>query len=155
MERVHQTIGNMIRTFSVQSNTGLDEEDPWSGILAAVAFAVRATVHTTTQASPSQLVFGRDAMLPITHQAKWTYIKERKQKLITTNNIRENKNRLEYTYQVGQQVYIKQEQSRKYGTDAYRGPAEVTRVHDNGTVRIRFGKIEDTYNIRQLEPLKV
>ena len=51
VERVHQTIGNMLRTFSIQSNTGLDEEDPWSGILAAVAFAVRATVHTTTQAS--------------------------------------------------------------------------------------------------------
>ena len=155
VERVHQTIGNMLRTFSIQSNTGLDEKDPWSGILAAVAFAVRATVHTTTQASPSQLVFGRDAMYPINHQAKWTYIKDRKQKLILTNNIRENKNRMEYEYQIGQLVYIKQEQSRKYGTDAYRGPGTVTKVHDNGTVRVRFGSIEDTYNIRQLEPHKV
>ena len=34
-ERVHQTIGNVIRTFQVQE---LDfEEDPWAGILTAVA----------------------------------------------------------------------------------------------------------------------
>ena len=120
-----------------------------------MAFAVRATVHTTTQASPSQLVFGRDAMYPINHQANWTYIKDRKQKLMLTNNKRENKNRMDYEYRIGQQVYIKQEQSRKYGTDAYNGPHTVTRVHNNGTVRVRFGNIEDTYNIRHLEPLKV
>ena len=48
IERVHQTIGNMIRTFSVQST---DDENPWNGISSAVAFAVRATVHTTTRAS--------------------------------------------------------------------------------------------------------
>ena len=155
VERVHQTIGNMVRTFSVQDNNYIDENDPWSGILAAVAFAVRATVHTTTQASPSQLVFGRDAMYPINHQANWTYIQDRKKKLILANNERENKSRKEYEYHNGQVVYIKQEQSRKYGTDTYAGPATVTRVHDNGTVRVRFGNLEDTYNIRQLEPLKV
>jgi transposase InsO family protein len=43
IERVlHQTIGNMICTFSVQST---DDNNPWNGILLAVAFAVRATVH--------------------------------------------------------------------------------------------------------------
>ena len=76
VERVHQTIGNMLRTFSVHQNP-VDEEDPWLGILAAVAFGVRATVSTTTQASPMQLVFGRDAILSITHKANWQYIKEK------------------------------------------------------------------------------
>ena len=62
IERAHQTIGNVLRTFQVQ-NTILDKDDPWSGILAATMFAMRATVHTTLQATPSQLVFGRDSML--------------------------------------------------------------------------------------------
>ena len=44
VERVHQTIGNMMRTFSYKE---LDPEDPWTGILSAVAFAVRAAVHAT------------------------------------------------------------------------------------------------------------
>ena len=59
-ERVHQTIGNMIRTFDLYDNDGID--DPWSGILAAVMAAVRSKYSTTTQATPMQLVFGRNAM---------------------------------------------------------------------------------------------
>ena len=65
VERVHQTIGNMIRTFEVQENQDLDESDPWSGILTALAFVVRSTLHTTTKETPMQLVFGRDAMINI------------------------------------------------------------------------------------------
>ena len=55
IERVHQTIGNIFRTFDVQS---MASNGPWGGILAATMFAVRATFHTTLQASPMQLVFG-------------------------------------------------------------------------------------------------
>jgi hypothetical protein len=42
IERVHQTIRNIIRTFNVQA---LDTNDPWSGLLTATMFAVRATEH--------------------------------------------------------------------------------------------------------------
>ena len=56
LERVHQTIGNILRTFKVQ-NMVLDDENPWEGILASTMFALRATVHTTTQHTPAQLIF--------------------------------------------------------------------------------------------------
>ena len=88
LERVHQTIGNIIRTFLFDD---LEEDDPWSGILSAAAFAIRATVSTTTEKSPMQLVFGRDAILNIQHTADWNRIKKRKQKLIKQNNIREKR----------------------------------------------------------------
>eukprot|EP00957_Ditylum_brightwellii_P068477 5198754-Ditylum_brightwellii.AAC.1 len=42
VERIHQTIGNMLRNFQVHS-TELDKDYPWSGILGAVMFATRAT----------------------------------------------------------------------------------------------------------------
>jgi hypothetical protein len=74
IERVHQTIGNIIRTFDVQT---MDENDPWAGILAATMFAVRATYHTTLKASPMQLVFGRDAMLNIKHVTNWDHVRQR------------------------------------------------------------------------------
>jgi hypothetical protein len=35
----------------------------WTGIIAAVSFVIRATVHTTLKAKPMQLVFCRDAIL--------------------------------------------------------------------------------------------
>ena len=53
LERVHQTIGNIIRTFKVQDMV-LDDDNPWDGILAATMFALRSTVHTTTQHTPTQ-----------------------------------------------------------------------------------------------------
>ena len=68
IKRIHQTIGNIIRTFDVSN---IVNNDPWSGILAATMFSVRATYHTTLQASPTQLVFGLDAILNIKHVADW------------------------------------------------------------------------------------
>ena len=60
----------------------MDEQEPWSGILSAAMFALRSTYHTTLEATPMQLVFGRDAILPIIHQADWQHIKTKKQRLI-------------------------------------------------------------------------
>ena len=71
IEQIHQIIGNIIRTFDVSN---IVNNDPWSGILAATLFAVSATYHTRLQASPMQLVFGRDANLNISHVAKWEHI---------------------------------------------------------------------------------
>jgi hypothetical protein len=59
IERVHLTLGNMLRSFEMQNKT-LNEEDPWSSFLAATAWAIRSTYHTTLHATPTQLVFGRD-----------------------------------------------------------------------------------------------
>ena len=52
IERIHQTIGNIIRKFDVSN---IVNNDPWSGILAVTMFAVRGTYHTTLQASQMQL----------------------------------------------------------------------------------------------------
>ena len=79
VERVHQVIGNMIRTFELEDNY-LDEDDPWKGILSPTAFAVRSTFHTTLQSSPGQLVFGRDMIFNIQHTANWEYIKKENNK---------------------------------------------------------------------------
>jgi len=103
LERIHQTIGNMVRTHQVGS-ADVDENDPWSGILAAMMFAVRATYHTTTQATPAQLVFGRDAILNIMFDADWKVIRERKQRAINYNNMRENAKHISHKYKEGDLV---------------------------------------------------
>ena len=75
IKRIHQTIGNIIRTFDVSN---IVKNDSWSGILATTMFAVHATYHTTLQASPMQLLFGRDAILNIKHVSDWEHIRQRK-----------------------------------------------------------------------------
>lgn len=154
IERVHQTIGQMIRTLEVQNTENL--VNPFQGILSAVCFAIRATVHTTLQATPSQLVFGRDHILNIKYEANWKQIRDQKQKLINKNNKLENKKRKEYNYTVGQKVLIKTEQSRKYGRNPYQGPYEIITLNNNGSVRLRSllgrGAVYQTYNIRNIYP---
>ena len=149
LERVHQTIGNMFRTCQVQYS---EDTDPIDGVLAACMFAVRATYHTTTQATPSQLVFGRDAILNTKFVANWKHIKERKTNRILKNNKQENQSRKPYQYHVGQKVLVRNEQSRKYGVDPYQGPYEIVHINNNGSIRIRKGHVQMTYNIRNLHP---
>ena len=103
IERIHQVISNMIKTFELE-NIPLDPKDPWSGILAATAHAVCSTCHTVLQATPGQLTCGRDMIFNIKHMANWQAIKERKQKLINKNNERENKKCIKHTYQVNEKV---------------------------------------------------
>ena len=116
VERAHQTIHNMIRTNQIRDKRDLTFES-WKGVLSALGFAMRATVHTTNRATLSQLVFGRDAMLNVTFEANWQYIKDRKQKLIQQNNKRENAKRIPHEYSVGDQVLVLQEPNRKHGAD--------------------------------------
>ena len=75
IERVHQTLSNMIRSFQLHK-TILDKDDTWSGMLSACMYAIRATVHITLQATPTQLVFGRDANLNIQFEANWNFIRK-------------------------------------------------------------------------------
>ena len=114
-------------------------------------------LHTTTNATPSQLVFGRDAFLPIGFQADWSYIAERKQHLIVKNNERENAKRAPHQYVVGDVVLIKKNNSRKHGGSQALGPFGITQVYNNGTVQLRrqtpSGNAKyETWNIRQLRP---
>jgi hypothetical protein len=152
VERVHQVIGNIIRTFELQDNY-LDEEDPWKGILSATAFAVRATYHTTLQKTPGQLVFGRDMIFNVKHAANWEFIRARKQNIIKKNNKRENAKRTPHTYRINDKVMLKIGTENKYETP-YKGPFKIQAVNTNGTVRLKMGAVIDTVNIRRLQPFR-
>jgi hypothetical protein len=65
VEHAHQILGNLIRSFQLQNKPYYDLEDPWGGILTAVAFALRSMYHATLQAMPGQLIFGRDMVLNV------------------------------------------------------------------------------------------
>ena len=85
LESIHQTIGNIIRTFELHEADV--EEDLWPGVLGVAAFAVRSTYHTTLQKTPGQLVFGRDMIFNLQHIANWEYICQREQGLDKTKQL--------------------------------------------------------------------
>ena len=47
LETVHQTMGDVLRTFKVEVMV-LNNENPWVGILASSMFSLCAMVHTKT-----------------------------------------------------------------------------------------------------------
>ena len=151
LERVHQTFGNIIRTFEVH-HSEMTSESPWDGILSATMFALRATYHLTLQATPIQLVFGRDAMLNVQFQADWQLIKQLKQKQIHQDNLKENKRRIPHEYKIGDKVLYLIQPKGKYNENPYKGPYEITKINNNGTVQIHKGAIYETVNIRLLKP---
>jgi len=128
----------MICTRQIRDKHNLDPEFGWSGVLAACRKAMNSTVHTTSRATLSQLVFGRDALLNVSFKADWQHIasKERKQKLITQNNKRENAARVPHQYNVGDIVTVDTGKQRKHGHDPNLGPQRITQAHVNGTVHL-------------------
>ena len=73
------------------------EEATFEPFLTACPYAIRCTYHTTLQATPGQLVFGRDMILPITFKADWALIARCKQEQINASNYFENKKELNIT----------------------------------------------------------
>jgi hypothetical protein len=47
-----------------------------NGDLSSAAYAIISTFHTTLKATPGQLVFGRDTVLPINFVADWGAIEQ-------------------------------------------------------------------------------
>ena len=89
LEIIHQITANLKWMFDLQNNY-LDKDDPWSGILADTDFAVQSTYHTTLQATPGQLVFGRAMILNTPFIADREDSRLFKKKIIDKNNQLEN-----------------------------------------------------------------
>ena len=60
-----------------------------------------------------QLVFGRYAILNIKHVANWEHIRHRKQLLINNNNMRENMQRNNHQYNIGDKILVKRKKNSK------------------------------------------
>ena len=77
LERIHQVLGNLLRTFRIQQ-TYVDKNNLLTGILAAAEFAILSTTNIQKGYSPRQLIFGRGMILPIKHRVDWELIRQQK-----------------------------------------------------------------------------
>jgi transposase InsO family protein len=151
VERVHQVLADMLRTFELEKRE-LDKHDPWSEFLTAVGYAIRSTYHTTLEASPAQLVFGRDMMLPVTINADWTRIQQQRQKAMIRNNERENKSRIDHTYERNSLVLLDKPGILRKMSTPRSGPYKIVQVYTNGTIRIKRGRVSERVSIRRVTP---
>ena len=79
LERIHQVLGNLVRTFNISTQTYVDEDYLWTGILAAAEFEITWTNNSQKGYSPGQFIFGRDLIIPMKHRVDWELLLQRKQ----------------------------------------------------------------------------
>ena len=88
VERIHQVVQNMIKTKELDKFV-FDYIDPWGEILSSVAWAIRASYHTTLMSTPAQLVFGRDMLFNMKKTINWKLITNNKRiRLLLIINVR-------------------------------------------------------------------
>jgi hypothetical protein len=129
IKRIHQVVHNMKRVQAISGKKDVKETYKLEGVLEAIHSAVLSVVYTTTRATPTQLVvFRRDALLNISFEADWQYIKERKQRRIVQNNSKENSKRIPHEYKPGDEVMIGLNPS-PFGLNPRLGTESRTDVH--------------------------
>jgi hypothetical protein len=89
LERVHQVLGQMLRTAELEMADSVTPDDV-DVFLDNAAWAIRSTYHTVLKASPGAAIFGEDMLFDIPFVAHWRKIGERRQSL--TNHVNQRKN---------------------------------------------------------------
>ena len=152
LERVHQVLGDCLRTFNLD-NKELNPDHPFEEFLTASAYAIRCAYHTTLGFSPAQLVFGRDMFMPIETPVDWEQIRIRKQNQINKDNVRENSKRTPHDYAQGDLITIKRPGIIPKLSIPRMGPYKVTQAHNNGTVTIQKQPfVTERVNQRRIRP---
>jgi len=156
-ERMHQTIGNILRTL-MYSNPPKDADGACGMIDSALAIAMhamRTNIASTLESSPGALVFNRDMFLNLPLIADWHLIAKRREHFINENLRRQNSRRRNYDYAVGMQVLKKIHDPTKMGPRT-QGPFTILTVHANGnlTIELRSG-VTERVNIRQVLPYRI
>jgi hypothetical protein len=104
LERIHQTLANMMHTAELDMADTADLGDV-ADFLNDTAWAVCSTYHKVLKASPGAAIFGRD----IPFLADWNKVGDYRQRRTDRNTARENKTCVEWDYAVGDKVLLRKE----------------------------------------------
>ncbi len=100
--------------------------------LSDAAWAIHSTYHTVLKASPGAVIFGQDMLFDIPFIADWQKIGEYRQRLTDLSNARENKDRIDYDYKLGQKVLLQKEGIlRNAESRWHKKPWLITTFHTN------------------------
>jgi hypothetical protein len=84
--------------------------------------------------------------------ADWTKIGEYRQRLTDLNTTQENKDRIDYNYQVGQKVRVQNDGIlRKAESRHLKEPWAITPVHLNETIMVQYRNKSERMNIQRVK----
>ena len=153
---MHQTVGNILRTLCHTHPPATLEgaRDLVDRALATAQLALRVTQHSTLGSLPGAIVFGRDMLLEVPYVADLLLMRQRRQRLIDYNVIRENRRRYRHDYRIGDEVLeIIPKENRPRLAAICKGPYRVVQVHTNGTITVEPSHgVTERVSIRNFKP---
>jgi len=155
-ERMHQAVGNSLRTLtSLKPPDGLVEaRQVLDTALANAMYAHRATLTKALESSPGALAFNRDMVLDIPFVADYNLIRDRRQQIVDRNLLAANRKRISYDYHIGDQV-LRRIHDPASLEPRFEGPYEIATVHTNGTITIRLNATTlERISIRRVKPFR-
>ena len=153
-ERMHQTVGNILRTLLLENKVRSETaaKNIVDEALSTAQHSLRCGIHTTLGSSPGALVFNRDMLLNIPLIADWQMLTKKREHLINENLRQANLKRRKYDYEINQKVLKKLHKPTKLG-EKHEGPYNVEKVHCNGNVTIQLRpNVTERLNIRRVTP---
>ena len=155
-ERLHQTIGNNLRTLlhTNPPNNINDANLLIDTALATAGYSARAAMHHTLKISPGALVFHRDMLLDIPVISDLQLLQQRRQTLIDKNLLTANSKRRTFDYQPNQECLKLVYNPGKLEPRA-EGPYRIVTVHTNGTVTLQLTPlVRERISIRRIKPYR-
>jgi hypothetical protein len=155
-ERMHQVVGNSLRTMTRLANSaGITSGKVMvDTALSNCMYAIRAALHSGLKATPGSLVYGRDMVLDLPVIADWINIQQHRQQLTNQRTILLNRQRISHDYKIGDQVLKLADNPAKLAPRAY-GPFTIVQVHTNGTISIRRNAFTvERISIRRVKPYR-
>jgi hypothetical protein len=89
LERVHQVLGQMLRTAELDMAASVTPNDV-NVFLDNSTWTIHSTYHTVLKASPGAAIFGRNMLFEIPFVADWCKIGEQRQSLTDCGNQHKN-----------------------------------------------------------------
>ena len=156
LERMHLSIGDMLRTMDleIEKRCPTEVQDVIDSMFQAAAWALRTTVSTVTNTSPGENTFQRDMIYNFKLRTDWEAIERKRLERAERDNVRENSKRKYHEYKVGDKVLIvrKSYERKPKLSSPTEGPFKIIKVNNNGTVTVQKAKYTETVSIRRVKP---
>ncbi len=155
-ERMHQTVGNVLRVllYSNPPQNMTQARNIVDQALATAMHAMQVTTASTLGSMPGALAFSRNMSLNVPLIADWDTTAQHRKQYVNDNLCRANRKRRQYDYAPGQKVLKKVHDPAKLGVRTT-CPYNIKQTHVNGmlTIELRPG-ITERINIRNVIPYR-
>lgn len=170
LERSHSTLKEYLKSFVNENQTN------WHKFVYTAMLTYNSTIHTTTQFTPFELIFGHKPYIPdsvFELRADITYpeyikmlhhrLKVSREKAIQNINASKERSKNYYDkhtrpvqYKIGEYVYVKNHlRLRKALSPVWKGPYKVVKIHGNNTLSILINRRHVKYHYDELKPAEV